>query len=268
LKNLSSFKAARKGIEYEFSRQVRALSQGEKLRQETRGWDEDKEQSYLMRVKEDAHDYRYFPDPDLPPLKIDSAFIETMQKTMAELPRDKKDRFGREFGLNEVDSDVICAEAPVADYFESIAKACGDGKTAANWVMGEVLRELKGGGSIAAFPIREDRLSALIKLVQTGKITNTIGKKVFEEMLTSSESPEKIVESKGWLVVNDDTAIVTAIEEVFAENKAQVQQYLSGKEQVMGFLVGQTMRRMKGKANPAVLNRLMKEKLDAMKNGG
>jgi aspartyl-tRNA(Asn)/glutamyl-tRNA(Gln) amidotransferase subunit B len=265
LKNLSSFKAARKGIEYEFARQIQALKTGEPLRQETRGWDEDKEQSYLMRVKEDAHDYRYFPDPDLPPVILHNGEIAVLKAGLAELPQAKKARLSREFGLSDADVDVICSEAPVALFFEKVAGLCGDGKTAANWVMGEVLRALKSGGSIAEFPIREERLAALIKLVQAGRISHSIAKKVFEEMLQSPDSPETIVEQKGLGMVSDDGAIGQAVDETLQENPAQVEQLLSGKDKVMAFLVGQIMRKMKGKADPVALNRILKEKLDSRK---
>ncbi len=265
LKNLSSFKAARKGIEYEFSRQQEMLSRGEKLRQETRGWDEDKEQSYIMRSKEDAPDYRYFPDPDLPPIKVQPEFINRIRQGMEELPKAKKERLCREWGLSTVDSEVICTEPEIASFFETVAKICGDPKIAANWVMGEVLRALKAGGSIAGFPVREDRLGDLLKMVISGKISNSIAKKVFEIMLSSPERPEVIVETRGLSVVNDESAISGAIDETLAENDAQVKQFLSGKDKVMGFLVGQVMRKMKGKAEPGALNRLLKEKLDRLK---
>ncbi|MBF0502236.1 MAG: Asp-tRNA(Asn)/Glu-tRNA(Gln) amidotransferase subunit GatB [Candidatus Riflebacteria bacterium] len=262
LKNINSFKAARRGIEYEVIRQTLMLDRGEKLRQETRGWDENKEESFLMRVKEDAHDYRYFPDPDLPPLKLDSAWIEEIRKTTEELPRPRKERIIKEYGLNEADADVLCSEFAIIDYFETAARKAGDGKLTANWVMGEVLRAVKAGGTIESFPVRPDRLAELVKLIRTGRISSTIAKKVFELMLTSPNSPEAIVEAEGLGIVSDEKAIAEAVALIISENPEQVRQFLEGKDKVMGFLVGQGMKKMKGKADPAILNRLMKEAVE------
>ncbi len=268
LKNINSFKAARKGIEFEFKRQVAALQSGEPLRQETRGWDENREESFLMRTKEDAHDYRYFPDPDLPPIKIDDTFIETIRASMGELPRQKKERICRHFGIPEADAEVLCSEASIANFFEATAKACDDGKLASNWVMGDVLRILKGGGSIETFPVSPERLGGLIRLFAQGKLSSSMAKQVFEIMLECPDDAETIVAKRGLGVVSDEAAIGKTVEDVIAEFPDQVKQLLSGKEKVMGFLVGQVMRRMKGKADPAVLNRLMKEKIAATGNHG
>ncbi|MFZ2959689.1 MAG: Asp-tRNA(Asn)/Glu-tRNA(Gln) amidotransferase subunit GatB [Candidatus Ozemobacteraceae bacterium] len=268
LKNINSFKAARRGIEYEVARQTLVLDRGEKLRQETRGWDENKEESFLMRVKEDAHDYRYFPDPDLPPLKIDSAWVDEIRRNTEELPLPRKRRIMQVFELGEADADVLCAEAPVAEFFEATARDAGDGKLAANWVMGEVLHVVRAGGRIESFPIRPNRLAELIRLIRSGRISSTIAKKVFEMMLTSSSSPEAIVEAGGLSVVSDEAAILAAIEEVLSVNADQVRQFLGGKEKVLGFLVGQTMKKMKGKADPASLNRLMLEAVERRRPTG
>lgn len=265
LKNINSFKAARKGIEFEFARQSKILNEGEKISQETRGWDENKNESFLMRTKEEAHDYRYFPDPDLPPLRVDDEWIEKVRRTMEELPRNKKERICREFKISDNDCDVICSEKAVAEFYEQTAKACGDGKQAANWVMGDVLRVLKTGGAINTFPITPSRLSGLIKLVADGKLSSSMGRQVFETMLTSSEDASTIMLSRGLGIVSDSTAIMKTIDEVISEFPEQVQQFLSGKDKIMAFLIGQAMRKMKGKADPTVMNRLMKERIETLR---
>ena len=262
LKNINSFKAARKGIEFEVHRQTLLLDRGQPLHQETRGWDENREESFLMRTKEDADDYRYFPDPDLPPLHVDHAWVQRLADGLEELPRARRERLMRTWGIGEADVEVLCAEVPVAGFYEATAQGCGDGKLAANWVMGEMLRHVPAGGSIADVPVTPDRLAGLIGLIKSGRISSTIAKKVFELMLSESEAPEHLVEKHGLAVVSDEGAIRAAIDEIIAGNPEQVQQFLGGKDKVMGFLVGQAMRKMKGKADPAALNRLMKDALE------
>ncbi len=266
LKNINSCKAVKRGIEYEVRRQTHALARGEKLHQETRGWDENKEESFLMRSKEEAHDYRYFPDPDLPPLHVDEAWRDEIRRALPELPRPRVTRMTEQYAIPAADAEVLGTERLLADYFENVAKASGDGKAAANWVMGEVLRVLKAQSlAIDGFQIAADRMAGLIKLIGDGKISGTIGKKVFEMMLGTSESAADLVAKHNLAVVSDEGAIQQAVAAAIDANPESVQSYLAGKEKAIGFLVGQVMRQMKGKADPATLNRLMKAALDALK---
>ncbi|MBF0410578.1 MAG: Asp-tRNA(Asn)/Glu-tRNA(Gln) amidotransferase subunit GatB [Candidatus Riflebacteria bacterium] len=262
LKNINSFKAAKRGIEHEYRRQVLSLDMGEKLLQQTRGWDDNKGESFLMRVKEDAHDYRYFPDPDLLPLKVPQSLTDTVKASMEELPEARKRRLINDFGLQENDADVICSEKSYAAYFEETASQCGDSKMAANWFMGEILRVLKTESDLASFPIQPARLAALVRMIRNSSISGTIAKKVFEIMLTKSDSPENIVADHGLSVIGDDSAILQAVSEIITEFPDQVSQYVSGKDKVFGFIIGQAMRKMKGKADPAKLNQIMKNELE------
>ncbi|MBF0543274.1 MAG: Asp-tRNA(Asn)/Glu-tRNA(Gln) amidotransferase subunit GatB [Candidatus Riflebacteria bacterium] len=266
LKNINSFKAAKRGIEFEFRRQILCLDMGEKLCQETRGWDDNKGESFLMRTKEDAHDYRYFPDPDLQPLRIPESLIKQISETMEELPDARKDRLVKVYGLSENDVEVLCSEKTHAEYFEKTAERCNDPKLAANWVMGEVLRVLKNDSNLESFPIQPDRLGMLVSLIKQGKISGTIAKKVFELMLKNPDSPEKIVSERGLSVVGDDDSILKVVQEIIAEFPDQITQYLSGKEKVFGFLIGNAMKKMKGKADPAKLNQMMKDEIEKKKN--
>ncbi|MFA5040270.1 MAG: Asp-tRNA(Asn)/Glu-tRNA(Gln) amidotransferase subunit GatB [Bdellovibrionales bacterium] len=261
IKNVNSIRFVQQAIEYEAQRQVEVLESGGTIDQETRLWDTGKGVTRSMRSKEDAHDYRYFPDPDLLPLVLDPAMVERVKKTLPELPDDKKARFIGDFGLKPYDASVLVAEKASADFFEKVAKG-RDGKLAANWVTGELFGALnKLGKSIEESPVSADALGGLVELISNQTISGRIAKDVFEEMLKTGKSAASIVEEKGLKQVTDTGAIEKAIDEILAKNADKVAEYKSGKDKLFGFFVGQVMKSTGGKANPAMLNELLKKKL-------
>ncbi|CAG1770664.1 partial Aspartyl/glutamyl-tRNA(Asn/Gln) amidotransferase subunit B, partial [uncultured bacterium] len=243
--------------------------------QETLLWDADAGCAYPMRSKEEAHDYRYFPDPDLVPVLVDQAWERSVRDALPELPVPRRDRYERAFGLPRYDADVLTAERPVADYFEQTLTALqtlrpGDGaalaKPVSNWVMTDVLRVVaEEKVDVASFPIAPVRLAAMIGLILDGTISGKIAKDVFEAMLTSPAEPKAIVQERGLVQVSDGGAIAAIVEEVLTAHAAQVQQYLGGNERVFGFFVGETMKRMQGKGNPTMVNAVLKVRLAARK---
>lgn len=262
IKNLNSFRFIEKAVSYEIDRQIEVVSSGGKIIQETRLYDADKNKTYTMRVKEDADDYRYFPDPDLLPITIDPLQIAAFKKELPELPYFKRERFISSFGFNESDAQLLTSEKSLADYFEKVGKLSGNPKSAANWIMVELLRELKDRKiSLENSPINEERLAELIKLIDQGKISGKIAKAVFLEMLTNAALPSDIVEEKGLQQVTDTGAIEKIIDQVLADNPSQVAEYKSGKEKMIGFFVGQIMRLSKGQASPEVVNQILMKKL-------
>jgi aspartyl-tRNA(Asn)/glutamyl-tRNA(Gln) amidotransferase subunit B len=264
LKNLNSFKHVEKALRYEIARQTEILLEGGRVVQETRLWDPDKGSSFSMRGKEEAHDYRYFPDPDLLPLAIDAAWIEAVHSDLPELPVQRKARFIERFELSAYDAGVLTASRELADYFELCLKDFDDPKTVANWIMGPLLGLLKAQEKeVEASPVTAQHLAALLKLIDSGRINAKIGKTVFDEMALSGRSPEEIVQAKGWAQVSDSGALSTAIDAVLAANPAEVERYRKGEAKLLGFFVGQVMRATKGQANPQLLNQLLKEKLDS-----
>ena len=261
VKNVNSIKAVQQAIEYEARRQVDLIENGGEVDQETRLWDPDKMETRSMRSKEDAHDYRYFPDPDLLPLNLEQEWIDEIKKTLPELPDEKKHRFVEEFGLSPYDASVLIAEKPRADYYEAVAKD-RDPKLAANWVINELLGILnKNGKMIVDSPISAEQLGGLIDLIADNTISGKIAKDVFAEMYTSGKDASAIVEEKGLKQVTDTGAIEALVDEVIAENPDNVAKYKSGKDKLFGFFVGQVMKKSQGKANPAAVNKLLKEKL-------
>ena len=261
IKNVNSIRFVQQAIEYEATRQVEILEGGGKIDQETRLWDTGKGVTRSMRSKEDAHDYRYFPDPDLFPLKLDPKMVERVKKTLPELPDDKKARFINDYGLKPYDASVLVAEKASADFFEKVAKG-RDGKLAANWVTGEFFGALnKMGKGIEESPITADALGGLVELISNQTISGRIAKDVFEEMLATGKSAAAIVDEKGLKQVTDTGAIEKAIDEILAKNADKVAEYKSGKDKLFGFFVGQVMKATGGKANPAMLNDLLKKKL-------
>ncbi len=263
IKNMNSFKSVEKAIEYEAQRHIDVLESGGKIVQETRLWDADKQETRSMRGKEFAHDYRYFPDPDLVPVQIDDAMLESLKLELPEFPEARAERFVREFGIPGYDAGVLTAEREVADYFEEVVRCCGDAKAASNWVMGEVLRTLKENNiSVALFSVSPERLGELIGLVAGGKISNTIAKQVFERMLETGDDAKAIVEKEGLAQVSDTAEIERVVQDILEANPGQVDQYRSGKTRIFGFFVGQCMKAMKGKANPVVVNEILKQTLD------
>ena len=262
MKNLNSFKAIARAIEGERKRQIELLEDGKKVVQETRRWDDNKESSRAMRSKEDAKDYRYFPDPDLPPVTISDAWIQEIKDRQPELKTEKMARYQEEYGLSAYDADIITEAKHMADIFEATVSLCGKPKEAANWLMVEAMRLLKEEGQEPeAIRFSPENLAKLIVLVDNGTINRTVAKEVFEKIFAEDIDPEAYVEENGLKVVNDEGALRAVIQEVIAANPQSVTDYHNGKERARGFLVGQTMRAMKGKADPAMVNRVLEELL-------
>lgn len=262
LKNINSFKFIEKAIEYEIQRQIDAIEGGEKIIQETRLYDSTKNRTFSMRTKEEAQDYRYFPDPDLLPLVIDAAWIERIKKDLPELPLAKSQRFQKVYGLPELDANVLTQEKDMSDYFEDVAQKSGNAKLASNWMMAELMRELKDNKvEILQSPITSESLAELIQLIDKGTISGKMAKQVFAEMWTSKEKPSNLIKKMGLEQITDEGAISKIVDDVIAQNADQVAQYRSGKDKVFGFFVGQVMKLSKGQANPDAVNKLLKEKL-------
>ena len=263
LKNLNSFRFVEKAINYEIARQIDILEGGGSVVQETRLYDADRNETRPMRSKEEANDYRYFPDPDLLPLAIDAAFIEDVRKTLPELPDEKAARFVREHGLVQYDADVLTASRELASYYEStVAALAGEPKLAANWVMGDLAAALnKAGVEITASKLSPQQLAGLLKRIKDGTISGKIAKEVFEVMWAESAEADAVIESRGLRQITDISAIERAIDAVMAANPSQLADYRAGKEKLFGFFVGQVMKATQGKANPTQLNELLKRKL-------
>ena len=262
MKNLNSFKAIARAIEGERKRQIELLEEGKKVVQETRRWDDNKESSRAMRSKEDAKDYRYFPDPDLPPVTISDAWIQEIKDRQPELKTEKMARYQEEYGLSAYDADIITGAKHMADIFEATVSLCGKPKEAANWLMVEAMRLLKEEGQEPeAIRFSPENLAKLIVLVDNGTINRTVAKEVFEKIFAEDIDPEAYVEENGLKVVSDEGALRAVIREVIAANPQSVTDYHNGKERARGFLVGQTMWAMKGKADPAMVNKVLEELL-------
>ncbi|MCD7966577.1 MAG: Asp-tRNA(Asn)/Glu-tRNA(Gln) amidotransferase subunit GatB [Clostridiaceae bacterium] len=262
MKNLNSFQAIARAIEGERKRQIELLEEGKKVIQETRRWDDNKESSRAMRSKEDAKDYRYFPDPDLPPVFISDTWIQEIKDRQPEFKTGKMARYQTELGLSEYDADIITGSKRMADIFEATVSLCKKPKEAANWLMVEGMRLLKEEAlEPEAIRFSPENLAKLIVLVDNGTITRTVAKEVFEKIFAEDIDPEAYVEENGLKVVNDEGALRAVIEEVIAANPQSVTDYRNGKERARGFLVGQTMRAMKGKADPAMVNKMIEELL-------
>ena len=262
IKNINSFRFVEKAINYEVQRQQDVIEDGGRIVQETRLYDADKDETRSMRSKEVANDYRYFPEPDLLPIVIDEAYIAAIRASLPELPDAKKLRFRDEYGLGEYDAGVLVSSRELADYFETVARGSGDAKLAANWVTVELQALLnKHNWEVSDSPIQADRLATLITRIKDETISGKIAKTVFESMLDDASEVDAIIEDKGLKQVTDSGAIEKIVDEVIASNPNQVQQYREGKQQVIGFLVGQAMKLSQGKANPGQVNTLLKEKL-------
>jgi len=262
MKNLNSFKAISRAIENEKNRQIDLLESGEKVIQETRRWDDAKEYSYAMRSKEDAQDYRYFPEPDLVPVVISEEWLSRIKSRQPELRDQKLARYREEYGLPDYDAGIITASKQLADLFEATTELCGRPKKVSNWIMGETMRLLKDQ-CMEPEEIRfsPENLAKLIELADSGAINNTVAKEVFAEIFEHDTDPDRYVEEKGLKAVNDAGELKSVIEQVIKDNPKSVEDYHNGKEKAVGFLVGQTMKAMKGKANPAMVNGLLKEML-------
>ncbi|HCR82291.1 MAG TPA: Asp-tRNA(Asn)/Glu-tRNA(Gln) amidotransferase GatCAB subunit B [Lachnospiraceae bacterium] len=262
MKNLNSFKAIARAIEGERERQIELLEEGKPVIQETRRWDDNKEHSYAMRSKEDAQDYRYFPEPDLVPIVISDEWIAEIKSRQPELRSEKLERYKAEFDIPQYDAEIITESKRMADIFEAATAVCKKPKKVANWLMVETLRLLKEH-NMEPEDIRfsPENLGKLVELTEAGTINSSVAKEVFEKIFTDNINPEKYVEENGLKTVNDEGAMKAAIEKAIADNPKSVEDYLGGKEKAIGFLVGQVMKAMKGKANPGMVNQMLKEAL-------
>ena len=263
IKNLNSFRFVEKAIHFEVERQIELIENGGKVVQETRLYDSVKDETRSMRSKEEANDYRYFPDPDLLPLEIHSGFIEEIRGSLPELPDAKRDRFKTQYGLSDYDAAVLTATREIADYFEAVTAATdGEAKLSANWVMGDLSAALnKAGLEIEQSPVGADRLAGLIRRITDDTISGKIAKQVFEALWETGETADEIIEKQGLKQITDTSAIEAIIDQIIADNPAQLAQYRAGKDKLFGFFVGQAMKATQGKANPAQLNDLLKSKL-------
>lgn len=262
LKNMNSFRGVVRGLEYEQLRQSEILDEGGEVVQETRRWDETQGKTFSMRGKEEAHDYRYFPDPDLVTLHIDQAWKDRIRASIPELPDARKARYTAEYGLPEYDAGVITSSKALADLFENSLEYTKDAKAVSNWIMGDLLGYLNTNGlELADVKLTGQGLGEMIGLLEKGTISSKIAKTVFKEMLQSGKLPQQIVEEQGLVQISDEGAIKAIVDEVIAGNPASVEDYKAGKEKAIGFLVGQVMKQSKGKANPGLVNKLLVEAL-------
>ncbi|BEU87591.1 Asp-tRNA(Asn)/Glu-tRNA(Gln) amidotransferase subunit GatB [Selenomonas sp. TAMA-11512] len=262
MKNINSFKALEDAIEYEIERQTDVLEDGGTIVQETRTWDPERGITLSMRSKEDAHDYRYMPEPDLPPIRTSPEEIETFRKTLPELPDVRQARYADEYGLSDYDAGILTSSRAMAEYFEEMLAAGVDAKAAANWIMGDLAKNLNAAGkTIEESPVEPVRLAKMIALIDKGTISSKIAKQVFEEMWKNPTDPESIVEAKGLVQITDTSAIEAIVDEVIANHPKPVEDYRSGNKKALGALVGQVMKASKGKANPQMVNQLLEQKL-------
>lgn len=262
LKNLNSVRFMQKAIEYEMERQVAAHESGEGVQQETRLWDEQKQETRVMRSKEDAHDYRYFPEPDLQPLVLSAEFIESVKMQMPELPDNMRERFIEVYGLNFADASQIVSDKDLAAFFETTARITADPRLSANWVLGEFTKELKNAGKTAAESLMSaEDLAELLNTLESGSINNNQAKEVLAEMFASGKPAAQVISEKGFEQISDSSAIEKIVDEVIANNAAQVERYRGGNDKLFGFFVGQVMKASQGKANPKVVNEILKDKL-------
>ncbi len=266
VKNMNSFHNVEKAIEYEIERQINILEDGGKIIQQTLLWDADANLVKPMRSKEEAHDYRYFPDPDLMPVVVPADWKNEIESSMPELPERRRDRFISQFSLPKYDAEILTSSRELADYYENILKETNDYKSASNWVMTEVLKVINDEKiSIKEFPVTPEKLGNLIKLINENVINGKIAKEIFPEMLTTKKDPLEIIKEKNLVQITDTKEIENAIDRILSANEPQVKEYLKGKEKVIGFFVGQIMKETKGKANPTIVNELLKSKLESFK---
>jgi aspartyl-tRNA(Asn)/glutamyl-tRNA(Gln) amidotransferase subunit B len=262
LKNMNSFRNVQKALDYEIRRQTALLDQGEKIIQETRLWDAAKGVTASMRGKEEAHDYRYFPDPDLVPLVIDPQWVEGIRASLPELPDEKKERFIREYGIPAYDAGILTSSKALANYYEECLRSLPKPKIVSNWILSELLRELKRDErEVEECPVPAPHLSEMLRMMDEGVISGKIAKSVFEEMYRTGKKAPEVVKEKGWVQVSDSSEIDKIIDQVLAANPKEVEAYRKGKEKLFGFFVGQVMKATQGKANPQVVNEMLKKKL-------
>jgi aspartyl-tRNA(Asn)/glutamyl-tRNA(Gln) amidotransferase subunit B len=262
LKNMNSFRHVEKALEYEIKRQIAVAEDGKDVVQETRLWDVDQGVTISMRGKEEAHDYRYFPDPDLVPLRIDEKWVEEIRKSLPELPDEKKERFVRQYEIPEYDAEILTSTRAMATYYEECVRLFPEPKTVSNWMMGDLLRELKRDErEIDQCPVNPQHLVEMLEMIKEGTISGKIAKDLLGEMYRTGERPGKIVRDKGWVQIVDEGEIEKAIEKAMEGNPKQVEDYRKGKEKLFGFFVGEVMKQTKGKANPKLVNELLRKKL-------
>lgn len=263
IKNLNSFRSLERAIEYEAKRHIEAIEDGEELIQETRTWDEEKEVTRSMRTKEEAHDYRYFPDPDLPPLRISQEWIDEVRQSMPELPGQAQQRLMQEYGLPNYDAAFLTLSPDTLDFFDQCRALYPDVKTISNWMMGEMARLLNQNNmEIKDCKIRPEALAGMLELLDKGTISGKMAKTVFEEMFNTGKEAEQVVKEKGLVQISDPETLKQIIKEIVANNPKVLEDYRNGKEKAFGFFVGQTMKATRGQANPAVVNQLLKEHLE------
>jgi len=261
IKNVNSFKFIQKAIEYEIKRQISLLENGEKVVQETRLYDSTKDVTFSMRTKEEAHDYRYFPDPDLLPVIIKSETIEELRNSLPELPDARFKRFTQEFGLPEYDAEVLTASREIADYFEEAVGLYDNPKTISNWIMTELLREVKEEDDIGTLSVTPERLAELLKLIDDGTISGKIAKDVFAEMISSGKSAKEIIEDKGIKQISDESELEQIVAGILEKHPDEISRYKGGDQKLIGFFVGQVMKATQGKANPKVVNEILRKEL-------
>ncbi len=264
LKNMNSFRNVQRALEFEIRRQAALLESGEPVVQETRLWDATRNVTLSMRGKEEAHDYRYFPDPDLVPIVVDAAWIEATRASLPELPNARRERFAGDYGLPSADAQVLTSSKALANYFEAVVEAFPQPKIVSNWIMSELLRALnRDSREIEACPVTPLHLAELLVLIDGGVVSGKIAKTIFEEMYTTGKRAGNVVKEKGLIQVKDAGAIEAVVEEVLAENPGEVALYQAGKDKLLGFFVGQIMKKTKGKANPKMVNEILQKKLSS-----
>ena len=262
MKNMNSFRSIVRAIEYERARQVEVIENGGTIEQETLRWDDVSGKTFSMRDKEDAQDYRYFPDPDLVAIKLSDEYIENIRKNLPEMPESRKERYINELGLSEKDANFLTGSKAYSDMFEKAGEICKNYKAVCNWLNSDIARILnEKEQEPSQIPFSAENLAELVKLIDDGVISSSIGKKVLDELFENPRSPKKIIEEKGWIQISDENAIREVVLKVLKENEESVLEYKAGKDRVLGFLVGQAMKETKGKANPKMLNEMFLEEL-------
>lgn len=262
IKNINSFRFVEKALEYEIARQIRILNEGGRIVQETRLWDSETGRTVSMRTKEEAHDYRYFPEPDLVPIVVEKNLIEEIRASLPELPDEKRERFISDYGLPEYDADFLVSEKAMAEWFEEAVRLGGQPKAVSNWVQGDLMRLLKEDNkAIEECPLNPEQLVEMLKLIEDGTISGKIAKIVFEEMYKTGNKAEEIIRQKGLVQISDSSVIEKAVEEILQKNPSEFERYRAGEKKLFGFFVGQVMKATKGKANPQIVNDILKRRL-------
>ena len=262
MKNMNSFRSITRAIEYEVDRQIDVLEDGGKIEQETLRWDEVSGKTFSMRDKEDAQDYRYFPDPDLVAINLSDEYIENIKNNLPELPESRKERYLKEYKLSEKDASIITSSKYLSDLFEGAIKECNNPKAVSNWIISDISRILNETEmDPIEIPFDSKQLGKLVILIDKGTISSSIGKKVLEELFENPKDPEEIIKEKGWIQISDEGAIKEVVMKVLEANPQSIADYKAGKDRALGFLVGQAMKETKGKANPKMLNEMFLEEL-------